>query len=105
LQRKQADLRAVAVRDDKLVFECERRNCLARRPRVRALVLGRQSLPAAEQGVASECDDDAHPQRPSVATMTALMVCMRFSASSQTSDAGDSNTSSVTSSASMPNFS
>ena len=34
--------------------------------------------------------------------MTALIVCIRFSASSHTSDAGDSKTSSVTSSAGMP---
>ena len=34
---------------------------------------------------------------PSVAAITALMVCIRFSASSNTLDCGDSNTSSVTS--------
>ena len=34
--------------------------------------------------------------------MTALIVCIRFSASSKTSDAGDSKTSSVTSSAVHP---
>lgn len=34
--------------------------------------------------------------------MTALMVCRRFSAWSNTIDAGDSNTSSVTSGPSMP---
>ena len=44
-------------------------------------------------------------QSPSVATSSALIVCIRFSASSNTSEAGDSNTSSVTSSASIPNFS
>ena len=37
--------------------------------------------------------------------MTALIVCMRFSASSKTIEAGDSKTSSVTSSAVSPNFS
>ena len=37
--------------------------------------------------------------------MTALMVCMRFSASSKTMDCSDSNTSSVTSMALRPNFS
>ncbi len=36
--------------------------------------------------------------------MTALMVCIRFSASSKTMEAADSNTSSVTSSASRPVF-
>jgi len=39
-----------------------------------------------------------------VATMTALIVCRRFSASSKTIDAGDSKTSSVTSSAVIPNL-
>jgi large conductance mechanosensitive channel len=41
----------------------------------------------------------------SVATITALIVCMRFSASSHTIEDLDSKTSSVTSMASMPNFS
>ena len=41
----------------------------------------------------------------SVAAMTALMVCMRFSASSNTMDWGLSNTSSVTSMAVRPYFS
>ncbi len=40
-----------------------------------------------------------------VAAITALMVCMRFSASSNTMDCGPSKTSSVTSMQSMPNFS
>ena len=38
--------------------------------------------------------------RPSVATMRALIVCIRFSACSKTTEAGDSKTSSVTSRAS-----
>ena len=42
---------------------------------------------------------------PSVATMMALMVCRRFSASSKTIEASDSKTSSVTSMLSSPNFS
>ena len=41
----------------------------------------------------------------SVAAMTALMVCIRFSASSKTMEAGLSKTSSVTSMAVRPNFS
>ncbi len=40
-----------------------------------------------------------------VAAMTALMVCIRFSASSKTMDASLSKTSSVTSMQSMPNLS
>lgn len=41
----------------------------------------------------------------SVAAMTALMVCMRFSASSKTMDWPPSKTSSVTSMQEMPNLS
>ena len=48
---------------------------------------------------------EAVPQVARVATSSALIVCIRFSASSQTSDAADSKTSSVTSIASRPNFS
>ena len=44
----------------------------------------------------------AGQQSVSVAAMTALMVCMRFSASSKTMDWGPSNTSSVTSMAVRP---
>ena len=42
---------------------------------------------------------------PRVAAITALMVCIRFSASSKTTDWEDSKTSSVTSISVMPNFS
>ena len=41
----------------------------------------------------------------SVAAMTAFIVCMRFSASAKTTDCALSNTSSVTSIESRPNFS
>ena len=41
----------------------------------------------------------------SVAAMTALMVCIRFSASSKTMECAPSKTSSVTSMQSMPNLS
>ena len=105
LERKQADLRSVAVGDHELMLERDGRKCLARGARVLTLVLGGESLAPTQQRVASECDDDAHRQCPNVATMTALIVCIRFSASSQTSDAGDSKTSSLTSSDASPNFS
>ena len=36
--------------------------------------------PLRKQSIPSECHDDAHAQPPSVATITALMVCTRFSA-------------------------
>src|SRR5262249_32471214 len=92
-------------RDHELVLERERREGLARHVRVRPLVLGGQRLTAPKERIAAERDDDAHRQLPIVATMTALIVCRRFSASSQTTQAGDSKTSSLTSSDSIPNFS
>lgn len=60
--------------------------------------------PALHQRVAAEGDDDTR-RDPSVATMIALMACIRFSAWSKTMEHGDSNTSSVTSRASSPVFS
>ena len=47
----------------------------------------------------------AQNSAPNVAAMTALMVCIRFSASWNTMDCGPVNTSSVTSMALRPNFS
>ena len=74
--------------------------------------VGVGGLVAFEEGVASEGDDDSHGWFASlvslvvgvarVATMTALMVCMRFSAWSKAALRGDSKTSSVTSRPSMP---
>ena len=66
-------------------------SCWARDPDVLALLLGGHRLAAPEQGVAAQGDDDAHrcgPQSPIVATRTALIVCIRFSAWSNTIDAG-----------------
>ena len=51
------------------------------------------------------CGSPGSYYSPSVATMMALMVCRRFSASSKTIEASDSKTSSVTSMLSSPNFS
>ena len=51
------------------------------------------------------CQLPPTPAYFSVAYMIALMECMRFSASSNTTDRGPSNTSSVTSSSTTPNFS
>ena len=54
-----------------------------RDPDVGTLMAGGHGLAAAEQCIASQGDDDAHRSaayRPIVATMTALMVCIRFSA-------------------------
>ena len=55
-----------------------------------------------QQGVAAQRRDDSHGPSPIVATIRALIVCIRFSAWSKTTEAGDSKTSSVTSSASSP---
>ena len=74
------------------------------------LGVGGHRLAPLQQGVAAERDHDAHellcaPPQAIVATRIDLMVCIRFSAWSKTIDALDSKTSSVTSIASMPNFS
>ena len=69
---------------------------------------GDRILPAKPQFIKNEEFPPRSFKRHSyanVAAITALMVCIRFSASSNTMDAGDSNTSLVTSMQSMPNFS
>src|SRR3954451_19424129 len=93
------------MRDHEIVLTSERGQRATGDSRVGPLILGRERLSALQQRVPAQCDDDAHAQLPRVATMTALIVCIRFSASSNTIDAGDSNTSSVTSSDSRPYFS
>ncbi len=93
------------MRDHQLVRAGDRGKRHRGHAHVLALVLGSHRLAAAQQRVATQGDDDPHVALPIVATITALMVCMRFSASSQTIDASDSKTSSVTSSASRPYFS
>ena len=67
----------------------------------------RASRPTAARAVAAIRSRPPHIAQtpPSVAAMTALIVCMRLPASANTSDCGPSNTSSVTSMASRPNFS
>ncbi len=91
LQCEQADLRPVAVRDDELVVAGDPGEGARGDPDVRALVAGGHWLTPLQEGVTTESDDDAHGtgpqplcQVPSVATMIALMVCIRFSAWSQT---------------------
>ena len=59
-----------------------------------------ERLAPAQQRIATEGGDDMH--QPSVATRIALMECMRFSAWSNTIEAGDSKTCSVTSMAEIP---
>src|SRR5690606_10871015 len=102
LQSQQPDLRAVAVGDHQLVAGRHQRDLAAGKPHVLALPGGRAGFAAGQQGGGSQGYDDAHPYppfqiSPRVATSTALMVCMRFSAWSKVMHAGDSNTSSVTS--------
>ena len=60
LEGEQADLRAVAVRDDQLVLVGDRGQLLGRDAHVRALLLGGHRLAALEQRVAAQRDDDAH---------------------------------------------
>jgi hypothetical protein len=42
--------------------------------------LRRQGLPPLQQGIAPDGRNDQHGQDPKVATRTALIVCIRFSA-------------------------
>jgi hypothetical protein len=60
LQREQADLWPVPVRDDELVLEGDRRQGLARHAGVRTLVLRRRRLAAPEERVPPESNDDSH---------------------------------------------
>ena len=64
--------------------------------------LGKALLQARSRGSGR---DRPHSASPMVATMAALMVCSRFSAWANTIEAGDSKTSSVTSSAASPRLS
>jgi hypothetical protein len=79
--KRRADAAKVAVRDAHVPLANVRQPFLARR------------VPYARR-----------PPHLSVAYMMAFMLCMRFSASSNTTERDDSNTSSVTSISSMPNF-
>ena len=60
LEREQADLRAVPVRDHEVVVLGDGREPIARDADVRTLVLDRHGLAAPKQRVASERDDDSH---------------------------------------------
>ena len=90
LQREQAHLRPVAVRQHELVVLGDRRERPGRDRDVGPLGVGGHGFTPLEQGVATEGDEDAHesrPQTPKVATMTALIVWSRFSAWSNTIEA------------------
>ncbi len=69
---------------------------------VRFLDVGVGLLAPLQQRVPAKRRDDPHGRDAIVATIRALMVCSLFSAWSKTMEAGDSKTSSVTSSASRP---
>ena len=66
LQRQQADLRAVAVRDHQFVLAGEGRERAGRDAHVLALHLDRHRLAPLEQGVAPQADDDRAWQPSSV---------------------------------------
>src|SRR5690554_3936353 len=104
-QGQQADLGAVAMGDHQLMTGADdRRQPLGGNLHVGALGARSQGFAPFQQGVTAQGCNNQHGQPPRVATSTALMVCMRFSAWSKTIEAGLSNTSSVTSMAAMPNF-
>ena len=105
LEREEADLRSVAVRDDELVGGRDRGEGPAGHFDALALTGDGQRCPVLEQGVSAKGNDHtrrAHQPPANVATMIALIVCMRFSAWSNTIERADSNTSSVTSRLSRP---
>ena len=105
LEREEADLRALAKGDDELVGGRHRSQGPAGHLDALALAGDGQRCPALEQGASAKGHDDprrAHQPPASVATMIALIVCMRFSAWSNTIECADSNTSSVTSRLSRP---
>ena len=109
LQRQQPDLRAIAVRDDHLVVVQQRLERGGGAGHVRLLDVAVGPLAALQQRIAAQGRDYPHcgsPRRsPSVATMTALIVGIRLAACSNTTEFGDSKTSSVTSRASRPRLS
>ena len=99
---QQADLRTVAMSDDQLVVARQRGQCFDSLHDVSFLDVRFGGLAAQEERIAAERGHHLHGRLPIVAIMVPLMVCNLFSASSNTMDAGDSKTSSVTSSASRP---
>jgi hypothetical protein len=110
------------MRQDEVVRPGERRERFHGLLDVRLLNVGIGLFAPLQQGVAAQCRNDSQgrllsparlparrryqgPVAGIVAIMSALMVCIRFSAWSNTTEAGDSKTSSVTSSASSPRLS
>ena len=86
LQRQRPDLGAVAMRDDDLRPWSDHSDPLDR-IRMSPLVWADQVVHAGRMRTA-EGDDDPHRCSPSAATRTALIVCIRFSASSKTRSSG-----------------
>ena len=103
LQGQQPHLGAVAVSHDDLMVDGDLLDPLSRNPHIGALILCRHGLTTSQQSIAAQCNQDSHGfflpshRQAREATMTALMVCMRFSAWSKAMHAGDSKTDSVTS--------
>ena len=74
-----ANLRAIPVGEDDMMILGDFGDGCTSGPHVLALVLCRYGLPSLKEGVPAQSDDNAH-YAPNVATSTALMVCIRFSA-------------------------
>ncbi len=104
-QCQHANLRAVAVGDHHVVPAGQRRERCHGSLNVRFLDVGVGLLVPLQQRVPAKRRHDPHGRGAIVATIRALMVCSLFSAWSKTMEAGDSKTSSVTSSASRPRLS
>jgi hypothetical protein len=103
-QREHPHLRPVAVAEHELVIGGQRGEGHGGLPDMPLLDRGVRPLAPLEQGVTSQRHDDFHDGWLRVAIRRALMVCIRFSAWSKTTEAGDSKTSSVTSRASSPRW-
>jgi hypothetical protein len=104
LKGQQPDLRTVAVGDDDLMVTRKVCKGVRREPHIGKLRRSRHRL---DRAAKARCRLAPRPRAshwPIVATRTALIVCILFSAWSKTTDALLSNTSSVTSMQSMPNF-
>src|ERR1700722_18109576 len=106
LPRDHAHLRPVAVAEHQLMIGGQRGQGRGGLPDVPPLDHRVRPFAPLEQRVSAEGHYDAHRSSeragPRVAIISALIVCIRFSAWSNTTEAGEEKTSSVTSSASSP---
>ncbi len=80
LEGQQPHLRTVAMGHDDLMIFCQIGQSQRRNPNIRSLRVIGHRLATFQQGIAAKGNYDPQDQAPNVATSTALMVCIRFSA-------------------------